>query len=79
LLSEPSELIERDWEAAFFATSAVLGEAVEVSLASAGEPTTAEGVDLVRALRSTSRERRAHAIARVVSELARELEAVGLA
>ncbi len=70
---------ERDWETAFFATSAILGEPVEVSLASTGEPTTTEGAELVRALRSTLRERRARAIARVVSQVARELEATELA
>jgi hypothetical protein len=68
----------RDWEAAFFAVSAILGEPLESSLASAGEPTTSAGADLVRALRSSSRERRARAIARVVSQVAVDIDAMRL-
>jgi hypothetical protein len=68
----------RDWEAAFFAVSAILGEPLESSLASAGEPTTSGGVELVRALRGPSRDRRARAIARVVSQVAVDIDATRL-
>jgi hypothetical protein len=60
----------RDWEPAFFAVSAILGEPLESSLALAGEPTIAAAAELVRALRGSSRERRARAIARTVSQVA---------
>jgi hypothetical protein len=69
----------RDWEAAFFAVSAILGEPLESSLAAAGEPTTGGATELVRALRGSSRERRARAIARVVSQVAVDVEAMRLA
>jgi hypothetical protein len=68
----------RDWEAAFFAVGAVLGEPLECSIASAGEPTTNDAVELVRALRSASREHRARAIARTSSQVALEVEGTTL-
>ena len=68
----------RDWEVAFFAMSAILGEPLEASLAAAGEPTSPGGQELVRALRSSSRDRRARAIARVASQVAVDVDAVRL-
>jgi hypothetical protein len=68
----------RDWEAAFFAVSAVLGEPLEASLAAAGEPTTFDATELLRALRSSQRDRRARAIARAVSRVALEIDSMEL-
>ena len=68
----------REWEAAFFAVGAALAEPLESSIASIGEPTTSEGADLVRALRSHSREQRARAIARIAAQVALEVEATAL-
>ncbi len=68
----------RDWETAFFAMGAVLGEPLECSVASAGEPSTPEAAELVRALRSSSRERRARAIARTAAQVAREVDGMEL-
>jgi hypothetical protein len=68
----------REWESAFFAVGAVLGESLESSIASVGEPTTADAADLVRALGSASREQRARAIARTASHVALEVEATAL-
>jgi hypothetical protein len=68
----------REWEAAFFAVGAALGEPLESSLAAIGEPTTSDAADLVRALRSPSREHRARAIARTAAHVALEVEATAL-
>jgi hypothetical protein len=68
----------RDWEAAFFAVGAVLGEPLEASIASVGEPTTDDAAELVRALRSPSRDGRARAIARAASQVALEIEGTTL-
>jgi hypothetical protein len=68
----------RDWEAAFFAVGAVLGEPLESSIASVGEPTTDDALALVLALRSASREQRARAIARTASQVALEVEGTTL-
>ena len=68
----------RDWEAAFFALSALLGEPLEASLAAAGEPAAADAQELVRELRSSQRERRARAIARTVARVALEIDAMEL-
>jgi hypothetical protein len=72
----------RDWEAAFFAVGAVLGEPLESSIASVGEPTTDDARELVVALRSASRdasrEQRARAIARTASQVAFEVEGTTL-
>jgi hypothetical protein len=70
---------DRDWEAAFFAVSAILGESLESSLAAAGEPTTPLAAELVHELRSPQRDRRARAIARAVSQVALEIDSMGLA
>jgi hypothetical protein len=68
----------REWEAAFFAVGAALGEPLEGSIAAVGEPTTTDAADLVRALRSPSREQRARAIARIASRVALEVEATAM-
>jgi hypothetical protein len=68
----------REWEAAFFAVAAAMGEPLESSIAAVGEPTTADATDLVRALRSSSREHRARAIARTAAQVALDLEATAL-
>jgi hypothetical protein len=66
------------WESAYFATSALLGEPLEASIASLGEAGPARAAELVEALRSPSREVRALALARAVSDVARAVDAMGL-
>jgi hypothetical protein len=65
----------REWESSFLAVSALLGQPLESSLAAVGEVTTAEAQELVRSLRSSSRETRAKAIARAASQAALEVDA----
>jgi hypothetical protein len=69
----------RDWEASFLAVSALLGEPLEASIAAVGDVTTAAGRDVARGLRSTSREARARAIARAVSQAALDVDAARMA
>ncbi len=64
------------WEPAFLAVGVLVGEPLEAltaALGDAGEPHT---TSLVEALRSTSRETRARAIARVVSDVAVAIDAL---
>jgi hypothetical protein len=65
----------REWEPAFLATSAILGDSLESSLASLGEGPAAESAELVSALGSASRETRARAIARAISKVAIAIDA----
>jgi len=62
------------WQPAFLATSAALGEPYEAALDAIGDAGTLHAAELVRAFRSTSRERRAKAIASALAEVARELD-----
>jgi hypothetical protein len=65
------------WEPAFVAVGAIAGETLEVTTAALGETGAARAADLITALRSTSRDTRARAIARVVSEVAVAIDALG--
>lgn len=67
------------WEPAFVAVSAVLGEPREESIAAIGDAGVVHAAEIVRALRSESREARARAIARSLSEVAVAIEAARLA
>ncbi len=67
------------WESAFLATGALLGEPLEATVASLGEAGRARATVLLEALRSPSRDARALALARAVSEVARAVDAMGVA
>jgi hypothetical protein len=69
----------REWESSFLAVSALVGEPLEVTLSVVGELTTADARDVERALRSPSREARARAIARAVSQAALDVDAARIA
>jgi hypothetical protein len=68
----------RDWEQAFLATSAILGDSLESSLAWLGEEAVGASAELVSALGATSRETRARAIARVIAKVALGIDAAGM-
>jgi hypothetical protein len=65
-----------DWQTAFRAISALVGEPVEAIDAAlgGGETSGRAEADLVRALASTSRDVRARAVARVVAEVVADIE-----
>lgn len=67
------------WEPAFVAVLAIAGEPLEALTAALGEVGAAHAADLMTALRSTSRDSRARALARVVSEVAVAIDALGYA
>jgi hypothetical protein len=66
----------RNWDRAFLAVGALLGEPLEPWVAALGGAPTPEAKELMGALRSSSRDRRALAIARVLSEAARDVDAL---
>ncbi|HXN31420.1 MAG TPA: hypothetical protein VN894_06135 [Polyangiaceae bacterium] len=66
------------WQEAFLAVSLVLGEPLEESLSAIGEGATLRAPLLLRGLRSSSREVRAHAIARAVAPVAVALDEMRL-
>ncbi len=66
------------WQEAFIGVSAVLGEPLEASLVLLGESATLHAPQLVRGLRSASREARAEAIARALAPLVVALDEVRL-
>jgi hypothetical protein len=69
--------VSASWETGFVAVSAAIGEPPDLTLAALGD--RAEyAVEVLRGLESPSREGRARAVARVLSELALELEAARL-
>ena len=63
-----------DWQEAFVALSSVLGEPLDATLASLDGKESKAAAALVASLRSTSRAARAEAIARVATEIAKDLE-----
>jgi hypothetical protein len=67
------------WEPAFVAVSVAIGEPVDAVLRAAGDAGMLHAGELVRALRAPSRESRARALARVLTEVALESEAWRLA
>jgi hypothetical protein len=61
------------WEAAFVAVSAIAGEPPEAVASALG---VARAADLVRALGAASKEARARALARVLSDVALAIDAM---
>ncbi|HEY8038644.1 MAG TPA: hypothetical protein VIF15_02580 [Polyangiaceae bacterium] len=68
-----------DWQPAFLAVGALLGEPIEASVAALGDRPTPPAGELVRALGSPSREARARAIAGTVAAVLVELDRARLA
>jgi hypothetical protein len=68
----------RAWHEAFLGVSALLGEPLEASLRALDEAAVNRAGDLVRGLRSSSRDARARAMAGAITALVVELEAMGL-
>jgi hypothetical protein len=68
-----------DWRSAFLATSVLAGESLEASLDALGDASALGLSQLVAELRSSSREARARAIARVMTAVASEVDAARLA
>jgi hypothetical protein len=64
------------WETAFVALSAIAGEPMEAVARALGEAGSARAADLARALAATSREARARALARAVSDVVLALDAM---
>ena len=69
---------EVDWRSAFLATSALAGEPLDAALGALGDASAVGASQLVAELRSASRELRARAIARVMTVVASEVDALGL-
>jgi hypothetical protein len=70
--------VSESWTSAYIATSALLGEALDATLASMA-PLPPPAAALANTLRSGSREVRAQALARALSEVVLALDAVRLA
>lgn len=68
-----------DWRTAFLATSVLAGEPLDTALAALGDASAVGVSQLVSELRSSSREMRARAIARVMTSVASEVDAARLA
>ncbi|MDP9151301.1 MAG: hypothetical protein M3O36_15365 [Myxococcota bacterium] len=68
-----------DWQAAYLAVSALLGEPVDEALLHVDPASRAGAEEVVRELRSSSRHARGRAIARIVSEVVVALDALRLA
>jgi hypothetical protein len=64
------------WETAFVAVSAIAGEPLDAITSALGESGTARAGELLRTLASTSKEARARALARAVSDVALALDAM---
>jgi hypothetical protein len=64
------------WETAFVALCAIAGEPSEVIASALGEPGVARAAHLVRALGAASKEARARALARVLSDVALAIDAM---
>jgi hypothetical protein len=63
-----------DWQEAFVALSAVLGEPLDATLAALDGKESKAAAALVTSLRSSARSARAEAIARVATDIAKDLE-----
>ncbi len=73
----PDDLRDAErWEAAFIAVSAIVSEPPEAVAGALGEAGMARAADLVRALGAASKEARARALARAVSEVALAIDAM---
>jgi hypothetical protein len=67
-----------DWQEAFVAMSAVLGEPLDATLAALDGQESTSAAALVACLRSASQSVRAEALARVATEVAKDLERMRL-
>jgi hypothetical protein len=70
---------DRSWEPAYLAVSAVLGEPLDSAVACLRDGGTAHAAELLKALRSPSREARARALADAISDVALAVDAMTLA
>jgi hypothetical protein len=73
--------VSRGWHAAFVAVTVALGDSVDDALGSLGATEASlppDGAALVKALRSESRDTRVRALAHALSEVALDVEAMGL-
>jgi hypothetical protein len=68
-----------DWRTAFLATSVLAGESLDAALAALGDASAIGVSQFVGELRSSSREARARAIARVMTVVASDVDAARLA
>jgi hypothetical protein len=68
-----------DWESSFVAVGVLLGESLEAMRASLAAPMAGQAARLVTRLEAPSRQARARALGRAVSEVALAVEAVRLA
>jgi hypothetical protein len=68
-----------DWRKAYLATSVLAGESLEAALEALGDASAVGASQLVGELRSSSRDTRARAIARVMTVVASEVDAARLA
>jgi len=64
------------WEAAFVAVSTIAGEPPDAIASALGGAGMAHAVDLVRALGAASKEARARALARAISDVALAIDAL---
>jgi hypothetical protein len=64
------------WETAFLALSAIAGEPMEAVASALGESKWARTADLGRALAATSKDARARALARAVSDVVLAIDAM---
>jgi hypothetical protein len=68
------------WAASFIAMSVALGEPLDAAVAALGEEATGEALALATALRAAKSARaRATRVARVLAEVAREVDGAGIA
>jgi hypothetical protein len=72
----PGEQDLHPWETAFVAVSVIAGEPLDVIARAIGETGMARAAEVVRALGSTSREGRARALARAISDVALAIDAL---
>jgi hypothetical protein len=66
------------WEPAFVAVSVAIGEPLDVALDAVGPEGLLHAGELVQGLRATSRDARARALARVLTQVALECDALRL-
>jgi hypothetical protein len=66
----------RPWEAAFVAVSAIVGEPAGAIASALGDAGMAQAASLVRSLGATSKEARARALARAVSDVVLAIDAM---
>jgi hypothetical protein len=68
----------QSWQEAFLGVSGILGEPLDTSLAVVGDASISQVAGLLPALRSSSRDTRAHAMARTVTSVLMGLDEMRL-